>query len=117
MNKISSFARFLDIKPKSGLYVFNGDENRVDLERVAVERNFSFYYIDGIKTVDETSFVTELISNVDYPKWATRSSVGVVDVLSDIVRIPIRKIGLCCLTIFKSWQKHLFLIFVLHIES
>jgi hypothetical protein len=32
MTNTSNFAKFLDKKPKSGLYIFNGDQNRVDLE-------------------------------------------------------------------------------------
>ena len=91
MSNISNFAKFLDKKPKSGLYIFNGNQNQAKLEKISVERGFTFYYIDGLKTVDEQSFITELISNVEYPKWATQSCVGVVDVLSDIDSYPNEK--------------------------
>lgn len=108
---MSNFAKFLDKKPKSGLYIFNGDENRVDLESMSVERGFTFYYINGLKIADDDSFITELISNVDYPAKASVSWTGVNDLLSSIDFSPNEKSRVMLFDNFQVMAKASFLDF------
>jgi hypothetical protein len=111
MTNISNFAKFLDIKPKSGLYIFNEDQNRVELEKISVEKGFTFYYIDGLKVLDEADVITELISNIDYPERASKGWTGVSDLLSSIDFSPNEKSRVMLFDNFQFMAKASFLDF------